>query len=65
MKGTPRINGLSETRSRRRIEQSPLSDAPAVPRGTAGTVEDESDGWYWVDFGEPYGVVCCDRDDLQ
>jgi len=43
-----------------RIEQSPLSNVPAVPRGAIGVVEGESNGYIWVDFDAPYGVVCCD-----
>lgn len=45
----------------RRIEQSPLDDAPAVPPFTHGTVEDWDglSGLYAVDFGQPYGVVLC------
>lgn len=47
--------------SSRRIEQSPLDDAPPVPRGTEGTVEDwwADDGLYAVDFEGDYGVVLC------
>lgn len=45
----------------RRIEQSPLDDALAVPPGTHGTVEDfdHASMLYAVDFGERYGVVLC------
>jgi hypothetical protein len=47
-------------RSKCRIYQSPVSDDPPVPRGTHGYITDSADGWLWVDFGEIYGVVCCD-----
>ena len=46
------------------IEQSPLSSAPRVPFGTVGHIEDQADGLYFVDFGEPYGVVACELNDL-
>lgn len=50
----------------RRIEQSPLSDDPPVPRGTAGYVQDwdSLDELYAVDFGKPYGVVLCCVDEI-
>ena len=48
----------------RRIEQSPLDDAPPVPKGSVGSVEDEADDLLWVDFGEPYGVVACEVAEL-
>ncbi len=47
-----------------KIRQSPLSDAPDVPRGTYGIIQDETDGWFFVDFGEPYGTVACDESEL-
>jgi len=60
-----RADGADYVHARRRIDQSPLSDAPAVPRGTRGHIEDEADGFYWVDFGESFGTVACDREDLR
>lgn len=46
--------------AKRRIFQSPLDSAPPVPAGTAGFIQDEADGYLWVDFDGAYGVVCCD-----
>jgi len=51
--------------ARRRIEQSPLTDAPAVPRGTVGYVDDEDFELLIVDFGEPYGHVICEPEDVR
>jgi len=50
--------------SRHRIEQSPLTNAPAVPAARTGSVDDVADGLLWVDFGDPYGVVACEPSDL-
>lgn len=50
--------------ARRRIEQSPLDDAPSVPAGTPGTVADYDDGLLIVDFGEPYGAVIVSADEI-
>ena len=54
-------------KAKRTIFQSPLSDAPDVPRGTKGTLEDTDtcDGMLYVDFGEPYGVVACTADEIS
>ncbi len=47
-----------------RIRQSPLSDAPDVPRGTVGEIDDIDDcagpPLLVVDFGAPYGHVLTD-----
>jgi len=48
-----------------RIRQSPLSDAPDVPRGTVGEIDDMDDcagppPLLVVDFGPPYGHVLTD-----
>ncbi len=53
--------------AKRRIEQNPLSDAPAVPRGTKGDVADwvDCDEVLFVDFGGEFGVVCCDARDVR
>lgn len=51
--------------SKRRIEQSPLSDAPAVPGGTHGHIADAADGYLWVDFDGSFGVVCCDPSEVR
>jgi len=59
-----RKDGADNVTAQRRIEQSPLSDAPSVPRGTHGHLEDEDAPWLLVDFGEPYGVVLCEASDL-
>jgi hypothetical protein len=58
-------DGADNVTARRRIEQSPLTDAPDVPRGLSGRIEDEDAPWLLVDFGEPYGVVICSTDDLR
>ena len=58
-------DGADNVIAKFRIRQSPLSDAPSVPRGTHGHVEDEADGLIWVDFDEPYGVVACYSDELE
>lgn len=58
-------DGGDNVQARRTIPQSPLADAPAVPRGAVGHIEDEADDLYWVDFGTPYGTVACDADDLE
>jgi len=54
-------------RARRTVEQAPLDSAPAVPRSTVGHVEDFDDlaELYAVDFGDPYGVVLCGRDEID
>jgi len=55
-------NPVLSVRANRRIEQSPLCDAPCVPAGALGSVEDDlrdSDGLVAVDFGKPYGTVLC------
>lgn len=51
--------------AKRRIYQSPLSDAPAVPHGRRGFIQDSADGFLWVDFGGAYGAVCCERTELR
>jgi len=53
--------------SLRLIEQSPLSDDPSVPRGTAGDVQDWDlcNKLYAVDFGDPYGVVLCCAEEIS
>ncbi len=52
-----------------RIEQSPTSGDPAVPRGAVGSVEDIIDEDYGfllaVDFGAPYGVVLCEPSEVR
>ncbi len=58
-------DGGDYVRAKRHIEQSPLSDAPAVPKGRIGHIEDEVDDLVFVDFGEPYGTVACDVDELS
>jgi hypothetical protein len=42
-----------------------LDGVLAVPRGTRGHVDDEADGYLYVDFGEPYGIVMCEPIDLD
>lgn len=49
----------------RKIYQSPLTDAPDIPKGTRGYVEDEDAPYLLVDFGEPYGVVIVDPDEVR
>lgn len=49
----------------RRIEQSPLSNAPSVPRRAVGFIQDDIDGYLFVDFDGPYGVVCCEYSDVR
>lgn len=51
--------------AKRKIEQSPLDDSPAVPRGTEGVVSDIDSGYLFVDFDEPWGVVVCDVDEIE
>lgn len=52
--------------ARHRIEQSPLSEAPDVPRGTIGYLDDEDfDDILIVDFGDPYGHVVCEPEDIR
>lgn len=48
-------------KAKKKIEQCPLSDAPDVPAGTLGTIEDKDYccDLLLVDFGEPYGVILC------
>lgn len=51
--------------ARRRIAQSPLDNAPDVPMGTRGHVEDyDDDDLTLVDFGDPYGVVIVEPGDV-
>lgn len=59
------MDGAGNVTAARTIEQSPLDPALDVPKGTRGHVEDEADGYLWVDFGEPYGTVCCELEDLE
>lgn len=59
------MNGAGYVVAKRQIEQSPLSDAPPVPKGTRGYLEDEDDPYWLVDFDEPYGVVIVDPDEVQ
>jgi hypothetical protein len=59
------MDGAGYVVARRLIEQSPLTDAPPVPRGTRGYLEDEDEPWLLVDFGEPYGVVICEPSDVR
>ena len=59
------VAGQTSVTARWDIEQCPLSDAPMVPFGYTGTIEDIADGYLWVDFGGPYGVVCCDALELR
>lgn len=47
------------------IEQSPLSNAPDVPKGRIGTLDDEADDLLWVDFGGPYGTIACDASEVR
>lgn len=53
--------------AKRKIMQSPLTDAPDIPAGTIGTVEDEDHctGDLLVDFGDEYGVVICAPDEVE
>ena len=51
--------------AKRRIYQSPLSGAPPVPQSTRGWIEDVADDLLWVDFGGLYGVVCCERREVN
>lgn len=59
------MNGAGYVVARKTIEQSPLSDDPPVPAGTRGHVEDDVDGFLWVDFGGPYDVVCCSPEEVR
>jgi hypothetical protein len=52
-------------RASRLIRQSPLGDAPDVPAGTLGFIQDEVAGVVYVDFGYPWGVVICDKSELS
>lgn len=54
-------------KAKKRIAQSPLTDAPDVPKGTRGTLEDSDtcDGLLYVDFGDPYGVVACTAEEVE
>lgn len=56
----------THVQARKRIDQSPLDKAPAVPKGTTGEVQDfdRSAGMFFVDFGHPYGVVMASPDEL-
>ena len=49
------------------IRQSPLSDAPDVPEGTVGTLDDidQAAELLVIDFGEPYGHVLCDAGEVS
>lgn len=57
--------GLRVT-AKSRIEQSPLSDAPAVPAGAIGWCEDYdiSEDHLYVDFGPPYDTVICEPSEV-
>lgn len=59
------MDGAGNVIARRRIEQSPLSDAPAVPRGMVGHIDDEDPPYLIVDFGAPYGHVICEPEDVR
>lgn len=55
-----------KARAKRVIEQSPLSDSPAIPKGTIGEIEDtdQTNGLLVVDFGTRYGHVLCSPDEI-
>lgn len=62
--------GAGQVTAKYDIEQAPSSDDPVVPAGTGGEiqdVDDVSEGYrvFFVDFGEPYGVVMCEADELE
>lgn len=65
MKVLPAIgDGGGNVRARRLIPQSPLTEAPDVPSGARGHIDDYDDPYILVDFGDPYGVVICDPSEL-
>jgi len=54
----------ARVKAKRRIEDSPLHDTPAVNRGTEGRVEDydHSANLFYVDFGN--GAIACVANDI-
>ena len=58
-------DGADNVVARVTIPQAPLCDAPDVPAGTVGHIEDRADGYVWVDFGSPYDTVCCFETELR
>jgi hypothetical protein len=59
------MDGAGYVKSLCRIQQSPLSIDPSVPRGIKGHLEDEADGLLFVDFGALYGVVACSPEEVS
>lgn len=61
----PNLKG-DEMKSKVKIYQSPLSGRPNVPAGKRGTLEDVDtcNGLIYVDFGEPYGIVACEENEV-
>lgn len=57
----------TQVKARRRIMQSPFSCAPFVPPGTVGIIEDFDGctGDLIVDFGEPFGHVITNIEELS
>ena len=50
------------------ITQARVSDKPHVPAGTSGQVvgaDDFDPPMMLVDFGQPYGQVLCDLDEVE
>ncbi len=59
-------DGADNVTARVTIWQNPLAARRlAVPAGSVGHIEDEADGYLFVDFGEPYGTVQCEPADLR
>jgi N12 class adenine-specific DNA methylase/GH24 family phage-related lysozyme (muramidase)/2'-5' RNA ligase len=56
--------GQDRVVAKRRIAQNPAAGAPAVPAGREGLVQDVADDLLWVDFGEPYGTVAVDDNEV-
>jgi len=59
--------GITMLKAKHIIRQSPLSDAPDVPEGTVGTLDDidQAAELLVIDFGEPYGHVLCDAGEVS
>jgi hypothetical protein len=57
-------HGQDRVTARRGIQQNPLSDERPVPAGALGLIQDYADDLLWVDFGEPYGTIAVDPNEL-
>lgn len=57
-------NWAVPVRARILIRDNPLAEVDATaPRGAIGWIQDEADGYLWVDFGK--GAISCFPDEVR